>query len=125
LNEEMSAEQYNALQGKAKRSKYGNKPAEKDGIVFHSIAEKDRYEELCLLQAGGVIHGLATQPWYPIVVNDVRIGAYIGDFQYWEDGQLILEDVKGGPSTAVYRLKKKLVEALYGVKIREVRKHER
>jgi hypothetical protein len=39
-----------------------------------------------------------------------------------EDGSVIVEDVKGGASTPVYRLKKKLVKAIYGVEIREVRK---
>jgi hypothetical protein len=118
----ISAEDYRALQQKSKRSKYGNVPTERKGIVFHSKAEAERYEELLLMEQGGVISWLEVQPRYPLEVNGVRIGVYIGDFQYVEDGSVIVEDVKGGASTPVYRLKKKLVKAIYGVEIREVRK---
>jgi hypothetical protein len=118
---EMSAEEYNAMVEKPKRSKYGNVPTERAGIVFHSKAEAERYEELLLMEQAGVISGLEVQPRYPIIVEGKRIGVYIGDFAYVEDGQAVIEDIKGGPSTALFRLKKKLVSALYKMEIREVR----
>jgi hypothetical protein len=120
---EMSAEDYNALQAKPKLSKYGNVPTERDGVVFHSQAEADRYAQLVLLQIGGAITDLELQPAFPIIVNERRIAVYTADFAYTEveSGNWIIEDVKGGQTTPVFRLKKKLVEALYDVKIREVR----
>jgi len=55
------------------------------------------------------------------VVKDRKVGEYRADFRYVEarTGKLIIEDVKG-VKTAVYRLKKKLFEALYGIEITEV-----
>jgi hypothetical protein len=116
---EMSSEDYNALVTQSKRSKYGNRPV--DG--FHSHAERDRYIELEMLEKGGAISNLECQPAFDIVVNATRIATYRADFRYVdnETGQPIVEDIKGGASTPVFRLKKKLVEALYDVQIREIR----
>jgi hypothetical protein len=56
-------------------------------------------------------------------LNGHKIGVYRGDFQYTEcaSGEQIVEDVKSQPTkTPVYRLKKKIVAALYDIEIREV-----
>ncbi len=52
--------------------------------------------------------------------NQQRIGFYKADFRYevTATGERVIEDVKG-VRTAVYRLKKKLVKALYGIEIIE------
>lgn len=107
---------------KKKRHKYGVAPVEQrtvDGIVFDSAAEVKRYSELKLLQRGKFIHKLELQPRYPIQVNGKHVCTYIGDFRYFEGGLRVLEDVKG-VQTPEFKLKKKLVEALYDVKIRIV-----
>lgn len=94
-----------------------------DGITFDSKRESIRYRELTLLQRGNVIRDLQMQVPFPIVVNGKKICVYIADFQYVEvkSGEIVVEDVKSLPTkTPVYRLKKKLVESLYGVKIMEV-----
>lgn len=104
------------------RSKYGAKPTTVDGIRFASMAEARRYSELRLLEKAGEISGLELQPKFKLVVNGQHICTYIGDFRYrckYTD-PLITEDVKG-ILTPVYRLKKKLVLALHGVEITEVR----
>jgi hypothetical protein len=52
-----------------------------------------------------------------------KIGFYKADFRYEEvaTSAVVVEDVKSPVTkTAVYRLKKKLVKALYGVEIIEV-----
>jgi len=100
--------------------KYGAIKTTVDGITFASKGEANRYAELKLMQAAGLISQLELQPEYLIVVNGVRIGSYIADFRYIENGELITEDFKG-VKTPVYQLKKKLVKALYGVTIRETR----
>ena len=109
-------------------NKYGAKKSKADGVIFDSRKERDRYLELKLLEEHGYIKDLKLQPRY--VIHDayvrcdgkkIRQIVYIADFEYLdiENGELITEDVKG-VKTAVYRLKKKMFEKRYGVKIREV-----
>jgi hypothetical protein len=89
-----------------------------DGCTFDSKAEAARYQQLKLLERSGDIIDLSIHPVYHLSVNGVKIGKYIADFSYFENGKFIVEDVKG-VKTAVYRLKKKLVKALYGFDILE------
>ena len=102
-------------------SKYHAKRTTVDGITFDSTRESQRYSELKLLERAGEITHLELQPRYDIIVNDKNIGFYKADFKYWDvrAGKYIIEDVKG-VRTSTYRLKKKLVEALYYIEITEV-----
>jgi hypothetical protein len=100
-------------------SKYHARATTVDGIRFASAAEARRYSELILLQSAGEITDLELQPHYKCVVNGQNVATYIADFRYIEHGKVIVEDVKG-VRTPVYRLKKKLVEALYGIEIVEI-----
>jgi len=107
-------------------SKYNAKRCVIDGHAFASQMEGRRYEQLKLLQLGKAIWGLRMQPRFNLVVNGVKVATYVADFQYSEptptgEAALIVEDVKGMP-TPVYKLKKKLCEALYGIQIREIKK---
>ena len=104
------------------RSKYGNKWITIDGRKFQSQAEGRRYQRLKQWQEDGLISGLEMQPRFPIVVNGEKVATYVADFRYVEKstGTTIVEDVKGARK-AIYRLKKKLVEALHDVVIVEVR----
>lgn len=100
-------------------SKYHAVPTVVDGIRFASKGEAARYRELKLLELAGEIACLELQPRYPLVVNGVKIGEYRADFRYAEHGAgVIVEDFKG-VRTPVYRLKRLLVKALYGIEIRE------
>jgi hypothetical protein len=101
-------------------SKYHSVKTEIDGYVFASKAEAHRYSELKLLEMEGSISCLELQPKFPIIVNGKKIATYIADFRYLHCGtKQIIEDVKG-VRTPVYRLKKKLVEAIFGITITEV-----
>lgn len=101
-------------------SKYHSVKVEMDGFVFASKAEAHRYSELKLMEMACEISYLELQPKYPIIVNGKKIATYIADFRYLYCGTTpIIEDVKG-VKTPVYRLKKKLVEAIYGITITEV-----
>lgn len=71
------------------------------------------------MEKARVIRDLELQPRYPLVVNGVKVATYVGDFRYREDGVLVLEDAKG-VRTREYRLKAKLMKALFGIEIREV-----
>ena len=83
----------------------------KDGIVFASIAEMERYDELKMLEKAGKISELKLQPKFlliPKIKKGDRATYYIADFAYTKDGECIVEDVKGF-KTAVYKLKIKLL----------------
>ena len=107
-------------------SKYGNVPARcREGIFHHSKLETKRCNELQLMQTGGLIRDLEAhpQPRFDLVVNDVKVCAYIADFRYF-DTQLdreVVEDVKG-KATEVYKLKKKLMLACLGIEVEEVKR---
>jgi hypothetical protein len=104
------------------RTKFGNKITQLDGNRFASLKEARRYTELKLLMQAGEVRELTLQPRYPLVVNGVKVAVYVGDFYVvWADGTAVLEDVKSpATKTAVYRLKKQLMKACYGLEIREV-----
>jgi len=95
------------------------------GIRFASRKEAARYQELLNLHNAGEIGPVLCQPCFPIAVvnpqgEEVPICRYYADFSYEDKaGNVIIEDVKGF-KTPVYQLKKKLVEALYGIKITEI-----
>ena len=109
-------------------SKYGNQKVEIDGHGCDSKAEGRRYQNLKLLERGNRIEGLALQPEFPLhSMNGLKIGKYVGDFQYTELGQdgqplgIVCEDVKGMP-TPVYRWKIKHAKADYpNIDFREVK----
>lgn len=102
-------------------SKYKNKKTEVDGVIFHSKREAKRYGELKLLEGQGKIKELVLQPPYPCKVNGHVVTTYVADFRYYDvcSGRVVVEDSKGF-RTPEYKLKKKLVEALYGIQIVEV-----
>ena len=101
-------------------SKYRNIKTEVDGIVFDSKAEARRYMELRLLEKANEISDLRLQYPFECTINEKKICTYRADFDYYEGDQWVIEDVKGF-ATPVFRLKKKLVEALHGIEIREIR----
>lgn len=104
----------------ASRSKFNAQRTEVDGILFASKAEAVRYGQLKALQETGVILNLELQPKFPIIVNGKKVATYIADFTYFTATERVVEDVKG-MITPVYRMKKKLVEALYpGLLITEI-----
>lgn len=130
---------YSKFRGKGK---YGARKTEVDGIVFDSKKEARRYVELKLLQEAGKITDLQRQVKYVLIPaqrahsNEVyksgprkgcfkpgelleRECAYIADFQYIEDGKLIVEDTKG-MRTKEYIIKRKMMLHEYGIRIREI-----
>lgn len=105
-----------------KFGKFGAVPAIVDGIRFASRREARRYRQLRLLEAAGVIARLELQPEFRCEVNGRLVCKYFADFRYFDHDrdEVVIEDVKG-VRTDVYRLKKRLVEALYpGVEIEEI-----
>lgn len=119
--DQMTAEEYNALVAKQKQSKYRNVPTEVDGIRFDSKAEAEHYAKLRLMQLSGEIYDLQLQPSFRLEVNGLLICRYVADFSYRDQYGLNVEDVKSPATiTPIYRVKKKLMQALYGIEIYEV-----
>lgn len=117
--------------------------------TFPSRKEAKRYHELDLMRRAGAITDLQIQPRYPIVIfgQPVRYESgvamvYVADFKYCErigtgnSWQWVTEDVKGrrktprppgakkprhdGTDTDAAKIKRALVEAIYGIKVRVV-----
>ena len=107
-------------------NKYGAKRTIVDGITFDSKFEARCYSLLKLLERAGEVRALKLQPRFDIVVNGVKVCTYVADFSYQETRQTqfgptwddIIADAKG-VRTRDYRLKVKLMKAVYGVDIVE------
>jgi hypothetical protein len=95
------------------------------GHWFASKAEARRYTELLLLESAGEIRDIELQPTYPLLTPTpdgslVSTAKYVADFRYRDipSGATVVEDVKG-VRTQVYKLKRRWVEAQYGITIIE------
>ncbi len=99
-----------------KPSKMHNIFEECDGIKFQSKKEAKYYRELlCRVHVGEVAYFLRQVPFH--LQGGVK---YLVDFmEVWVDGSIHWIDVKGH-KTEMYRVKKRLTEASYPVRIEEV-----
>lgn len=112
-----------------RRSKYRARKTTVGGIKFDSQAEATRYTVLRHMQRVGEISDLQLQVRFPLLAGDVplrivsegypkgRAVSYVADFVYTENGQRIIEDVKG-VKTQLYKLKKAIMASM-GYQIRE------
>lgn len=115
----------NILDGKVKKSqKYNAKKTTVDGITFDSKFEAEHYASLRLLEKAGVIQNLKLQPRFLLQEGFIYQGhkerkiEYVADFQYEQDGKIIVEDTKSKVTrTQVYMLKRKLFLYKYGDKV--------
>lgn len=90
-----------------------------NGHLHDSKKEAGRCDELHLLLRAGQISGLLVQPEYELIPAGKYKGSapersckYIADFQYSEDGVIVVEDAKG-MRTKDYIIKRKLFKHLY------------
>jgi len=111
----------NSLTPEPKKSKYGNRKKEVDGIIFDSEKEAKRYGELKLLLKAGKIGMLRFQVPYELNAGGSHSLVYLADFVYMDavTGLEIVEDVKGF-RTATYKKKKRLMKKVWGIIIKEV-----
>ena len=93
------------------RSKYGNRKVELDGEKFDSVAERDRWTSLRLMERAGEIQSLRRQVRFHLFGASLTLVCdYIADFVYYRDGAQVIEDVKG-VTTNDFRIKAKLMAA--------------
>lgn len=131
-----------------RQRKYGNRKTTIGGKEFDSKKEARRYQELQLLQWSGQIQNLQTQVKYVLIPTQREASfevyksgpnkgrrkpgkvvehecSYVADFVYTQDGETVVEDVKGyrDPSSAAYAkfvIKRKLMLERYGIRVKEV-----
>lgn len=109
-------------------SKYRNRKVTRNGITYDSMKEYSRHQDLLLLERAGAIQGLQRQVRFELIPSQRYDGKvierpvhYIADFTYTENGNLVVEDVKGmRMRTKDYILKRKMMLYLCGIRIREV-----
>jgi hypothetical protein len=102
-------------------NKFRNEPKTVDGIRFASKLEANRYLQLKMMKAGGLITDFIIQQTYYLEVNGLHICRYIADFVItWADGRVTIEDTKG-VETPEFKIKKKLMLAIHGIEIELVK----
>lgn len=125
--------------------KYNNRKIIVDGITFDSKKEAGRYKELKTLERAGVIQKLQRQVKYVLIPAQYertssvyvkgnnkgkpkkgrlieRECAYYADFVYLQNGNTIVEDVKGyrnGQAYNLFVIKRKLMLYVHGVEVKE------
>lgn len=114
--EKLTFQQYKKLStGYTSYSKYKNKKTEYNGVTYDSKREASRRAELDVLLRAGKIRDLQIQVRIPCMINNIKVFTYVADFVYFdvEKNTNIIEDVKSSFTSkmAVYRLKKKILEA--------------
>jgi hypothetical protein len=110
-----------------KKNKYKAIKSEYNGQVFHSKKEKNYAVKLDMLKKSSKeserVLEYRTQVKFPVEVEGNKICTYILDFVItYVDGRVEYVDVKGykkGTAYSMFRVKKKLVEAIYGITILE------
>ena len=112
-----------ALVKERKPSKYKNKRVLHEGVWFDSKAELSRWLDLKILLNAGVIQDLQRQVRFKIYINETEVCTYVADHVYTmtDGGHKLVEDVKGCV-TKEYALKKKLMRAVHGIEITEIRR---
>lgn len=103
----------------AKPNKYGAEKAVVDGILFDSKHEAHCWHVLRMMEQAGQITGLKRQVPFHLHTNGLQVCSYKADFEWWTGDRLHVGDAKGF-RTPLYRLKKKMFEAEYGIEIQEM-----
>lgn len=119
-----------------RKTKYRNRPTARtmpngETYTFDSKKEAARYDELCLLLKAGKIADLRLQPQFTLKESYItsngdksRSIVYKADFSYTDNNTdcIVVEDVKSDVTrkNKDYRMKKKLMQEIHGITIKEV-----
>lgn len=112
-------------------NKYNNRKVIVDGELFDSVKESSRYLQLKSLEKVKAISDLQRQVKYTLIPSQKDESgkvveqkcSYIADFVYRQNGQTVVEDVKGyrgGCAYSVFTIKRKLMLYKYGIRVKEV-----
>lgn len=122
VNRQVIREAIGAAGLPSKPAKYRNCRFQRDGVWWDSKKEHERWLVLLRLREQGMIRGLRRQHRFPIKINGELICTFVADMTYFKAGEFIVEDVKSDVTRKlpVYRLKAKLMKAVWKIEIREV-----
>ena len=95
-----------------KGNKYGAKPKEYRGRIYHSTAEMEYAVKLDWMVYTNKIRGWKAQIPIPIIVEGQKICDYIVDFMVFFEDHHEYHEVKG-KETDLWKIKWKLVHAIY------------
>lgn len=111
-----------------KQSKYRNKKVTTEDGTFDSRWELTVWEQLKLRQRAGEISDLQRQVPFELIpsatLDKRKLPAvrYVADFVYQENGNKCVVDAKGGESLPEYKLKRRLMYWIHGIRVVEVRR---
>lgn len=108
-------------------NKYRNEPCTVGGEKYRSKRERDKHQELLLMQKAGLISDLRREVPFVLAppvkfTGDARAKPplrYIADFTAMRKGQFVVFDAKG-VRTEAYRIKRHLVLHIHGVEVEEL-----
>lgn len=123
VNRRLINEAKQAAGMKSKPAKYKNVRFTAGGVAWDSKKEYARWLVLWRLQEQGLITGLRRQHRFAIRINGELVCTFVADMTYHKlpSREFVVEDVKSEftRKMPVYRLKAKLMKAVWGVTIRE------
>lgn len=101
-----------------RKSKYGNRKTEVDGIVFDSRHEAEVWKELGLRMRNSEFIGIARQVRFQLPAGIEYVADFVG---FQKDGYIVM-DAKSDATRKdkVYRLKKRMMKECLGIEIQEV-----
>lgn len=126
------------------KNKYFARKVTVGGKVFDSKKEAERYQVLSAMEKAGAIQDLQCQVKFELIpaqYEEIAIGSsksnvaktkrkcverkveYKADFVYTQNGELVVEDVKGFRNGEAYKLfviKRKLMLKVHGIKVKEI-----
>jgi len=115
-------------QEKKPKQKYFSKKVYTSAGKFDSTAEYSYYQKLQLLKKAGEITGIDRQVVFPLTVNGQLITKYIADFVVTKsNGTVEVHDAKNPyllgkgkstPAGQMFKLKSKLMRAIYDIEIK-------
>lgn len=130
----MTQAEYDALLSRRKPaappkpSKYRAQRVTTEDGTFDSKWEYSCWCRLKMEQGAGLISGLQRQVSFELIpaatldsrkLSPVR---YVADFVYMRDGKQVVEDAKGMASLPDYKLKRRLMYWIHGIRVIEIRK---
>jgi len=128
IMEQLGGDSCQNLPSQKSTNKFNAKRVEYDGVVYDSKKEGNFARTLDILKGitdeSKRVLKYERQVRFDIIINEVNCGYYLLDFKvYYFNGDVKHIDIKGirtGCSYQMFRLKKKLVQALYNIIIEEI-----
>lgn len=130
----MGVGKVNSFKYPSKNKYKAKKFVDEYGNTFDSKKEYKRWLELVRMQEEGLVNNLERQVKYILIPSQKalvngkmrvieREAGYIADFVYQQNGETVVEDVKGyrgGGAYAIFTIKRKLMLEKYNIRIKEI-----